>query len=245
MAGLSTAALTAVAALLSGSFEDTELRVILSSLGFALSSSTAASGAAQRFRRSDALRTLGTGTAALSAVAFVLLLLGLWTGDWGNEGLWRSFGCAAVLAILGSHACLVLGALRPSDSALVRALVVSSVVLGVIDAFASIAPIGGLADEVDEGLAKVIGASLVLLVLTSVLPPILRRLALQDRGPGPRMHAERMDAVERRDALELLTGEVVAIADRIDELNSGPGVRAPEIRREVERLRGLARSFQG
>src|SRR5829696_1507737 len=43
--GLSVAALTAIAALLAGDFGETEWRVIFSSLGFAIASAVAASGA--------------------------------------------------------------------------------------------------------------------------------------------------------------------------------------------------------
>ena len=40
-----------------------------------------------------------------------------------------------------------------------------------------------------------------------------------------------------------LATEVRAAADRIEALNADPGNRAPDIRRECERLRGLARSY--
>jgi hypothetical protein len=38
---------------------------------------------------------------------------------------------------------------------------------------------------------------------------------------------------------------VIAAADRLDALNADPGNRAPEIRRELQRLRELARSHSG
>jgi hypothetical protein len=231
VAGLTIAALTAVVALLSGSFDDTDWRVIITSIGFAITSSTAASGAAQRFQPSAGLRVLGTVTAVLSGVTFVLLAAGVWTDDWGNEGIWRSFGVAAVLAVAGSHACLVLGARRPSDTDGVRALVVASVALSAIDTVGALVPISGLADEVEGDVAQLLAAGVVLLVLTSVLPPILRRI---QSAPGGAPTT----------AMQRFAGEVEAAAERIDELNRGPSSRAPEIRREVERLRELARSFQ-
>jgi hypothetical protein len=243
VAGLSTAALAAVVALLTGSFDETEVRVILTSVGFAVSSSTAAAGAAQRFRSSGALRTLGGGTVAASGAAFALLVVGLWVDD-DSETVWRTVGCAGVLAFAGAHTCLVLGARRPSDSNLVRGLVVCSVALGLIDTLAGIAAISGLIDEVDEGLARVLGASLVLFVVSSVLPPILRRLQLATESRGSAVVASEPPSAARQDALELLTSELVGIADRIDELNSSPTLRAPEIRREVERLRQLADTFR-
>jgi hypothetical protein len=229
-AGLTVAALTAVVALLTGSFEDTELRVILTSIGFAITSATAAAGAAQRLSASDGLRALGTVTALLSGVTFILLALGLWTGDWGSEGIWRAFGCAAVLAVAGAHACLVLGARRSSDGDALRYLVVASVALGLLDTLGALLPISGLAEDVGD-MAQLFAATLVLLVLTTVLPPILRRTQSPAQS-GPQTEMQRF------------AGEVEAVAERIDELNRGPSNRAPEIRREVERLRNLARSFQ-
>jgi hypothetical protein len=231
--GLTIAALTAVAALLGGSFDETELRVILTSIGFAVSSATAAVGATQRLRASAGLRALGTATMVLAVLAFVLLGAGLWTNmdDWGSEGIWRAFGCTALLAIAGAHACVVLGARRPSDSDAVSFLVFLSLAFAIVDTLGGIAPISGLMESFDEGVANLLAAVLVLLVLTSVLPPILRRL-------------QRAPAEAPTTALERFAREVEALAVRIDELNQGPAVRAPEIRREVERLRALARSFQ-
>jgi hypothetical protein len=250
--GLTIAALTAVVALLGGDVDDTELRVILTSIGFALSSSTAAVGAAQRLRAVSGLRALGTATMVLSGAAFALLVAGLWTnmGDWGSEEIWRSFGCAALLAIACSHACVVLGARRASDSAVVDLLVFASLGLAAFDTLGGLAPIAGLTDDVDEGLAKLLAATLVLLVLTSVLPPILRRLqgaphAVSTKGGAAgRPGASSPGTDARREALDFLAGEVEAIANRLDELNREPASRGPEIRREVERLRNLARSFQ-
>jgi MFS family permease len=232
--GLSVAALTAIAALLAGDFGDTEWRVILSSLGFAIASAVAASGATQRIRASGRLRDLGTATAVLAGIAFALLLAGLWTDDWGTEGIWRSFGCASVLAIAGSHACVVLGARRRSDSHAVDLLVTSSLVLAAIDTFGGLLPITGMVDEVGEAGAKFFGVTLVLLLLTTLLQPVMRRL-----GPSPSATGG-----PRREGLELLAEEVATIAERIEDLARGPALRTPEIRAEAERLRKLARSFQ-
>lgn len=244
VAGLSLAAATAIVALLAGSFDETELRVVLTSIGFAVCSSTGSSGATLRLRSDGSLRALGTATLALSVAAFLLLLAGLWTNmdSWGSEGVWRTFGCTAVLGFAGAHASLVLGARRRSDSAAVRALTSVSIVVGALDAVGVILPISGIAEDVGEG-ARLFGAGLVLLVLTSVLPPILRRMQPAATGEPPGT-ADRSVSPAAPQALSLLAAEVVATADRIEELNRGPGVRAPEIRVEVERLRNLARALE-
>jgi hypothetical protein len=86
VAGLSLAAATAIVALLAGSFDETELRVVLTSIGFAVCSSTGSSGATLRLRSDGNLRALATATLALSVAAFLLLLAGLWTymDEWGS-----------------------------------------------------------------------------------------------------------------------------------------------------------------
>ena len=194
----------------------------------------AASGATQRLRAAGLLRDLGTATAVLAGVAFALLLAGLWIEDWGTEGIWRSFGCASVLAIAGSHACVVLGARRRTDSDAVGLLVKCSLVLAAIDTFGGLLPITGIVEEVGEAGAKFFGVTLVLLLLTTLLQPLMRRLQ-------PSTGAAESP---RRDGLELLADEVATIANRIEDLARGPALRTPEIRREAERLRKLARPFQ-
>jgi hypothetical protein len=235
--GLCFAAAAAVLALLTGSFDDTDVRVILTSIGFAIASATGSSGAAARLRPS--LWLLGTVTLLASIAAFVLLLAGLWTNidDWGSEGLWRTFGCVAVLGVAGSHACVMLSARRRGDTDLVRLLTLSSLGFAAFDALAVILPLAGLVDDVDEPWPRIFGATLVLLVLTSVLPPILRRMQ-------PVASAEPSANGSAAGADEFLASAVVQIADRIDALNSDPGNRAPEIQAELNRLRNLARSFE-
>ena len=59
---------------------------------------------------------------------------------------------------------------------------------------------------------------MIVLLFSTLTPPFLRRL--QRQAPA-------------RAAPNGLAGEVMAIADRIDELGRGPGPRTPEIRRET------------
>lgn len=236
--GLCVAAAAAVLALLTGSFDDTDTRVILMSIGFAIASATASSGAAARLRPSEALQLLGSATVAASIAAFVLLLAGLWINvdDWGSEGVWRTFGCVAILGIAGSHACLMLGALRRGDVHVVRLLSLSAIGFAAFDAVAVILPLVGLVDDIDEPWPRIFGAVLVLLVLTSVLAPIVRRMQPAASG-APSANAN-------GGGDEFLASAVIRIADKIDALNSDPGNRTPEIQAELNRLRKLARSFE-
>jgi MFS family permease len=231
VAALTVAALSALTALASGDFDDTEWRVLGTSFGFAFLSATAAAGASARLRPSESLRLIGAATAVGSALTFALLVGGLWT-DLLDDALWRAFGCLAILTVAGSHACLVLGARRPGDGEAIRLLVTVSLVAASVDALFGILPVSGLAeDEVEEGYAELLAALVVVLVFTTLMPPLLRRL--QRSGTAP---------VRSEDGF---AGEVLAIADRIEELGRGPGLHTPEIRREVDRLRRLAREHSG
>jgi hypothetical protein len=226
VAGLCVAALTAVSAILTGDFDETDGRVIGTSLGFAVFSATAASGAALRFRASVKLRALGVLTMFLSGLSFLLLLFALWSDD--GDAPWRWFGSAALAALAGSHASLVSGARRRTDVLAVAALAGTSILLAVVDAGAGILAVSGAVDD-GEGFGQVGAALVVLLLLTTALPPILRRIQRPAATPPS----------------EGFAAEVRAAADRIETLNADPGNRAPEIARECARLRELARAHAG
>ena len=122
-----------------------------------------------------------------------------------------------MLAVAGSHACVVLGAKRRSDSEAVNLLVIAALALAAVDTFGGLLPIAGVVDEVGEAGAKFFGVTLVLLLLTTLLQPLMRRLE-----PAPSV-----DRGARQDAIGVLADEVVTIADRIEELARGPALRTP------------------
>lgn len=239
--GLSVAAAAAVLALLTGSFDDTDTRVIATSVGFALCSAVASTGAAARLRPSQTLQTLGTLTVLASVASFLILAIGLWgDDDAASEGLWRSFACVAVFAIACSHACAMLGAARRADTDSIRLLTRSAVGFGAFDSASVILLAAGIFDSVEEPWPRIFGATLVLLVLTSILPSILRRM----QAPAAPATVAPTTNGAGDSADEFLASAVVRIADRIDALNSDPGNRAPEISAEVQRLKTLAQSFE-
>jgi hypothetical protein len=239
--GLCVAAGAAILALLTGSFDETDLDVIATSLGFAAASATGSTGAAVRLRPAENLRLLGGATLIASAGAFVLLLLGLWTdlGRYGSEPVWRAFGSVGVLAIAGAHACLLIGSRRASDTEPVRLITSASVALAAVDTAAVLLPLLELVDDVTDGWVRFFGATLVLLILTSVLPPILRRM--QPAAPGATAAA---DNGRHDGAPEFFATAVVQAVDKIERLNADPGNRSPEIRAELNRLKALAKSFE-
>lgn len=230
VASLCVAAFTAIVAIMSGDFDDTDGRVIATSVVFGISAAVAGSGAALRYRDSALLRTLGIATIGLTAASFLLFVFALWDEE-QTENAWRWFGCVGFATLAASHASLVLGGLRMTDTRTVRTLAETSIVLAVVDATVAILVVADAVRDVDEDAAKVVAVLVVLLVLTSALQPILRRL---QRAP------ESAHATTRG----VLAAEVLAAADRIEALNADPAVRSAEIRRECERLRELARTYE-
>jgi hypothetical protein len=86
------------------------------------------------------------------------------------------------------------------------------------------------ASEAKRGLGSVTmllaGLAFVLLLLTTVLPPIMRKLGRTESAPSG----------------ERLAHELLTAADRIEAVNAG-NAGGPEIGRECERLRELARQY--
>jgi hypothetical protein len=236
---LCIAAMTAIAAISSGSFDDTDGRVIGTSAGFALFSAIGASGASLRYRANEALRTLGLLTVALAVLSFGLMVLAIWEGLYSD--LWEEFGVCALATLAASHASIMSGARQPNDSDAVATLSAASIGLGAFDAFTGILLITESV-EFEEGAAQMLAVMVVLLILTAVLAPIVRRIQQPAAGAAAVVPTSPAAAASPPAGASLaLANEALAAADRIEALNADPARRSPEIRRECERLRAVAR----
>src|SRR3954469_1497945 len=111
---------------LGGTFDLDDARILIASLTFAIFSATAAAGAALRRERPGWGGAVGVATSVLSGAAWLLLVSALWSLDIGDA---RLAGEAALLALAGSHASIVVRAQRPSDSAAIRTLGAASILL--------------------------------------------------------------------------------------------------------------------
>jgi hypothetical protein len=224
--GLCLAGGVAILALLSGSFDTEDWKVVATSLGFSVFASTAAAGGSLRLREPAWARALGAGTVASSVAAYVLLVAALWIED--ADAVARGFGIAGLAALWTSHASLVLGARRPADSGSVRALSVTAVAALGIDTAVGMLALAGLLESPDaEPLARVLAALLVVAVLSTALVPVLRRTAPRAAAaPAPAWPGTR----------DRLAVEVAETADRLSAMELPPQARA-----EVARLRELAR----
>jgi hypothetical protein len=224
VSGLCLAALVAVAALLSGSFDQTDLRVIGTSLGFSVFSATGAAGGRLRNQAETWRWAIGTVAFGTSLLAFALLIAAIWlqTENWSGESAdrWRAFGVCGLLALWASHASLVVGALRARDTGVIRPLAAIGVgALAIDTSFAILAVLGQFDDADLESGGRALAALLVVALLCSVLPPLIRRLQRAPVAPVP--------------GNELADG-VAAVADRLGAMELPPQARA-----EVARLREL------
>lgn len=233
IAGLCLAAATAITALVSGDFDDTHARVIASSLGFGVFSALGAAGA--RLWGDDVRgwrRGLGGATAAAALLAYALLIAALWLFD-DEDPVWRAFGIAGLLALWGSHASLVLRARRRDDSRLVTALVWISIVGGAFDMLVADAALVELVDEFEEGYARLTAAVLVAVILSTALPPLIRKFSGPQGAPARDGFWRRGE--DRQLTLADLADEVTAAASRLDAASS-----PTDLRREAASLRELA-----
>jgi hypothetical protein len=179
VAGLAGAAAWAVVVLLSEDVNETDARVVLTSLGFAAASTTGVSGVAAIMRVSPELRYLGVAALGSSVCAFGLFAWIVWdiNAIWDvPEWRWRACACSTVLAIALGHASLMLRGRKPTDSGLIRLITLLSLLCGAIDAGGALLPLTEIVDDVDDSWARILGSVLVLLIATTVLAPLLRRL---------------------------------------------------------------------
>jgi hypothetical protein len=230
IAGLCVAALAAIAALLTGDFSDTHARIVGTSLGFSFFTGLGAAGDSLRREARDWRVTVGASTSALALLSFVLLVAAIWLGD-DSDGLWQAWGAVGLAALCGSHASLVLRGQRPGDTQLVSTLVWTSIVTATFETVTGIAYIVELVHEAPDAVVRIIGVVLVVTVLSTALPPIMRRL---NRTPA------KPDAFGRRVSAAELADELLAAAGRLDRVET-PG----DARREAATLRELAARTRG
>jgi hypothetical protein len=110
-------------------------------------------------------------------------------------------------------------------------LVWTSLVTATFETAIGVSYIVELVDDVSDGIVRLIGVILVVTVLSTALPPIIRRL---NRAPPP------ADTFGRRVTVAELADELTAAAGRLERVAT-PG----EVRREAAALRELADRARG
>lgn len=226
--GLSVAAAIAILALMTHSFDRTDARLIATSLGFSVFSAIGAAGTPAR--RQPKLAALGVLTTGAAGLSFASLEVALWiqTADWA----WRAFGTLALLTLAASHASLVLSARRTTDSALNANLTVISVLTSSADATLAAIAVVGLVHHVTSSEIRLTAVLVITMLLSTALPPILRRAAPPTSAPGDR----RQFATPRSFAV---AAQLCDIADRLELLSPRAGGPADDIQQEAARIRKL------
>jgi hypothetical protein len=226
IAGLCVAAAAAISALVQGDIgDDIHWRVMATSLGFSLFTALAGSGDALRRHARDWRAGVGILTTGVSALAFVTLVITVWNED--SDTLWQIFGVSGLSALCLSHASLVLRGHGPSDTALLTALVWISIACMTFDTMVANLGIAGVFDDVSDGFLRFLGVVLVVMLLTSALPPLIRRLS---RAPAP------ADAFGHREHPSV-ADEIVAVARRLEQAPADPRREAAALRELAERVR--------
>ncbi len=237
-AGLSVAASIAIVAILTHSFDALAARLIVTSLSFSLFIALGGAGVGPR-RSTGPIRHLGSATVLAAGVGFALLMVMLWLGS-GEGELWRAWAILVLLTLAASHACLVLTSRRISDSPLIGALIVTSVVATSLDAVLGALPISGVADQVDGNFVRLVAVLVIVMLLTSALPPILRRIPSRERSDPTGLPASPVPV-----SMSLPDDEewdLLAIAGRLEAMAPSAGDLARAINHEAARLRELAHS---
>lgn len=166
---LCLAALAAILIFLFGEFQETEGRILITTLAVAGYSLIGLAATTRLARPPAWLAPLGLG---LSAVGFVLMLALIWTEPKGDV-LGQIAGSVLVLAVAIAHAALLLPrrADPPAAGAVLRATLTASAILA-----AMLIRVILLDTDPGERYARWLGVVAVLDVLGTLLVPILRKL---------------------------------------------------------------------
>jgi hypothetical protein len=183
-AGLCLAAAVAIWALLTGSFDDTSVRVLLTGLAAALSTLGGLAGStALRLKNSD--RRVGEVTIGLSQLALLIALAMIWVPSaTDGDALARALGVTTVLMLAGAHASLLLARSRRRDTRTVHVLTQAAIACATSSALLT----SGLFTASDGPIApavwRLLGVLVVLAVLNTLLVPLVRKIARDTRHRG-------------------------------------------------------------
>jgi hypothetical protein len=177
---LSLTALIAIAAVLGGSFGDTEWRVLATTGGFALASLFAMRGTILLDRGQN--RRLGWAVVGLSALAFVLLLKVVWIDDGDSAVTWKALAISAGFAGALGQIATSIARRRPTDPPSLRPLTWAAGACALtVEALIAYAALF----EVDNGdYYRFLAAVFILDVLLVALESVVRRLGARPAVPA-------------------------------------------------------------
>jgi hypothetical protein len=172
VAALCVTALVAIVGVLSGDFDETDARIIGTTIALVVYSSTSLAGFALLNRAMAPI--LGYAGIAASALGFLTWMNLIWSDSgFESEGTWKLAFLFLVLALGAAHASLLILRQRRTDPPSVRAVVGLTLVL--ITVLASMLVIALLQEVEDETYYRFLGVVAVLWVLGTILVPVLRK----------------------------------------------------------------------
>jgi hypothetical protein len=182
-AGLCLAAAVAIWALLTGSFDDASVRVLLSGLAAALCTLGGLAGATT-LRLDSSERRVGEVTIGLSQLTLLLALALIWIPDATDSDTFaRALGVTSVLMLAGAHASLLLARLRHRDTRTVRRLAQAAIVCATSAALLVSGLFVASEGQVAPAVWRVLGVLIVLALLNTVLVPLARRITRDNQYP--------------------------------------------------------------
>jgi hypothetical protein len=183
-AGVCLVAAVAIWALLTGSFDDTSVRVLLSGLAAALCTLGGLAGATT-LRLNVRERRVGEATIGLSQLTLLLALALIWIADATDSGtLARALGVTSVLMLAGAHASLLLARLRHRDTRTVRVLTQAAIVCASSAALLVSGLFVASEGQVASTVWRLLGVLVVLALLNTFLVPLARRITRDNQQPA-------------------------------------------------------------
>ena len=167
---LSLTALFAIFALLAGSFDETQVRILATTGGFGLASLLAMPGT--RLLEQGRHVDLGRLVVSLAALSFVLELWAVWIAT-ESATSWKAFGVAVSFTVAVAQIANSLARRRPSDPDSIRLLGLGAGVCAIV--LALLVSNAALAEVDDSGYYRFLGVVAVLDVLLASLQPVVRR----------------------------------------------------------------------
>ncbi len=182
-AGLCLTAAVAIWALLTGSFDDTSVRVLLTGLAAALCTVGGLAGStALRLKNPD--RRVGEVTIGLSQLTLLLALALIWISSaTDSDTLARALGVTSVLTLAGAHASLLLARLRPDDTHAVHGLTQAAIVCAASAALLVSGLFAASEGPVSPAIWRLLGVLVVLALLNTLLVPLARRITRDNQHP--------------------------------------------------------------
>ena len=172
LGSLGIAALLGVIALVGGDLGETEARILVSTLAFAVFSGTGLASAVRLDRR--LYRWVGVAGIGASLVALLLSLIGIWSEP-SDEYFWRPWAAFSITALLLGYGSLVL-LIRPRQRAASLLLGGTVVCLALVWVLAMVLTWVEFQGESGETIGRLLGALGILTVFGTLATPILNRV---------------------------------------------------------------------